>query len=215
MSVVVKTSLSARGTPPTAMAESRPRPPICRFRRRRWPSALVGSDVEERPIVVVGHGDLVEMSPRHLDRRQLLAAIFAEGCRVEPNDLCPLVITAASSQDLRDGESAVDRRRRLGQRLLLGEALSHRVGPGDVDVPERIVGGFDAGDVDGPEPGLHGPGWRRVGRSVIEFAVGQREPGQLREPRDIIKRSGTRSTSLKGRRSATVMRVLLARRYSR
>src|SRR5215208_5445 len=65
--------------------------------------------------------------------RSSLAVAFGDSCRLP--------------QDSRDPEPAVDRLRRLRQRLFLGQARLDDVGAEHVDVGEGIVGGFDTSDV--------------------------------------------------------------------
>ena len=69
-----------------------------------------------------------------------------------------------------------------GQRLLLGEAVVHDVGPGDVDIGQRIAGRADPGDVDGLDLADVGQDRVELPGEGVEFAVGQGQAGQFGQP---------------------------------
>ena len=145
MSTAVKTSLSASGTPASGEGSRSPAA-TASSTTAAAASASVGRHVQESVVAVVGRLDLIQARLGDLDRRHLFGG-DPGGQRggLGPDDLVPLAVP----QDLRDGEAAVDRGGRLGQRLGLGQARCRLVRACDVDVLERVVGGFDAGDIDG------------------------------------------------------------------
>ena len=82
------------------------------------------------------------------------------------------------SENLRDGETAVDGFGRLGQRLLLGQAGDDLVRAGDVDVFERVVGRFDAGDINGLNLADVVQDGVELAGVAVQLVVGQCQPGQ-------------------------------------
>ena len=145
MSVVVNTSLSASGTPASGDGSDSP-PMTASSTRAASASACSSATCRNAWYFSSVSCDLIQARPRHLDRRHLPGGdLGAQRGRVEPNHLAH----SRLPQNPRDGEPAVDGLRRLGQRLLLGQARLDDVGAEHVDVLERIVGRFDAGDVDG------------------------------------------------------------------
>ena len=94
MSVVVNTSLSANGTP--ASGEAAARPPASTAGRSR--QGLIGRDVQERVIPLVGGLDLVQAGLRHLDRRHLAVRDLVGQCRgIEADQLASLRLPPGSA----------------------------------------------------------------------------------------------------------------------
>ena len=65
-----------------------------------------------------------------------------------------------------------------GKRFLLGQARHDLVRSGDVDVFERVVGRFDAGDVDRLDLADVGEDGVELAGVAVQLVVGQRQPGQ-------------------------------------
>ena len=69
-------------------------------------------------------------------------------------------------------EPAVDGLRRLGHRLLLGQARLDDVGAEHVDVLEWVAGGLDAGDIDGLDLADMGEDGVQLSGVAVELVVG-------------------------------------------
>ena len=127
MSEVVKTSLSASGTPASGDGSCSPALDGG-VDAGGGGQRLVGGHVQEGVVALVGGGDLVQAGLGHLDRGQLPGGdLGAQRGGVEPDHVAHLL---RLPQDLRHGEAAVDRRGRLGQGLGLGQARPDDVGRG-------------------------------------------------------------------------------------
>src|SRR3954468_2277691 len=171
MSVVVKTSLSASGTPASgdgsaspaataastsAAAASALSPATCR-NARYWPSvsairskhALVTSTDDNSLAAIlaasVAASSLVTSSSVLMPRLPLAPVLAPLRSSLARAFGCSLRLP----QDPRDREAALGGLRRLRQRLLLRQPRLDDVGPGDVDRRQRVVGGLDVGHVDG------------------------------------------------------------------
>ena len=77
-----------------------------------------------------------------------------------------------------NGEAAVDGFGRLGQRLLLRQARAVSSGSRHVDVLERVVGRFDAGDIDRLDLADVGQDGVELAGETVQLGIGQRQPGQ-------------------------------------
>ncbi len=89
-------------------------------------------------------------------------------------------------QDPRHGEPAVDRLGCLRQRLVLGQARLDNIRASDVDVFERVAGGFDVGDVDGLDLADVAEDRVQLAGEAVQLAIGQGQPGQTRQVGNVI-----------------------------
>src|SRR4051812_45659777 len=210
MSVVVKTSLSASGTPasgdgsasPAATAASTSAAAASAFsaatcrNARYWPSvsairsrhALVTSTDDSSLAAIlapsVAASSLVTSSSVLMPRLPLVPCPAGVG----PPVVAPLRSSLARAfgcsclpQDPRDREAALRRLRRLRQRLLLGQPRLDDVGPGDVDRRQRVVGGLDVGHVDGLDLTDVLEDGAELARETFQLVVGQGESSQAGE----------------------------------
>ena len=146
--------------------------------------------------------------------RPSVAAIWSRQAWVTSTDdtslaaiLAPSVAASQPDQSSRHSALPQDPRApRIGRRpasgacasaSLLRQARLDDVGPGDVDVLERVVGGLDVGDVDGLDLADVARGWRRAGRRSCPARrrSGRAGPGG-RGGRPRLGRSATRRQSL-------------------
>ncbi len=124
-----------------------------------------------------------------------LAAILAPSVAASRRIKLALIRPPPGSAGRANRPSTAFGRRR--QRLLLRQARHDDVGPGDVDVLERVVRGLDAGDVDRLDLADVAEDRVQLAGEAVQLVVGQGKPGQTRQVGDLVlERSATRRTSL-------------------
>ena len=105
-----------------------------------------------------------------------LAAIFAASVAASGSDdvghsASPRICGTAKRPSTASGAAA--------SACLLGQARRDLVRAGDVDGFERVVGRFDAGDVDGLDLADVGQDGVELAGVAVQLVVGQRQPSQL------------------------------------
>ena len=143
----------------------------------------VGRHVQEGVVALVGCLDLVQAGPGDLDRRQLLGGDLGGQRRcVEPDDVChwlsPRIWGTAKRPSTAAGASA--------SASCLREAGGCLVRSRHVDVLERIVGRFDAGDIDRLDLADVGQDGVELAGEAVQLGIGQRQPGQLGQVGDLV-----------------------------
>ena len=131
--------------------------------------------MQERAVAFVGGRDLVQVGLGDLDRGHLAGGDpGGQRGRVGSDQLAhwlsPRICgTAKRSSAARGAAASASAWVRPGD---------HLVGPGHVDGLERIVGGLDAGDVDGLNRADMGQDRIELAGEAVQLGIGQRQPGQ-------------------------------------
>ena len=179
---VASTSLTAIGTPSSARRGVAGR--AARVGRGGLRERALGVDVQERVHGAVDRGDPVEVGLGQLDarwsrRRPARRPARPRSWRVRSRH-CSSPRIRGTREPLLLGAG------RAGERLLGGQAGHHDVLAEDVGQRQRVRGRRDVVAGDAADRGDRLEDHAQLGREVVELGVGQVDPGEVGQVRDLV-----------------------------